>query len=379
MIPISDQFLFDILKELFPQAEYISKKGVSKGFYLACRQTGKGKFKEVYNVIPQIGGNSSGSENSGGILNNFLSLLKNNNSKASQILDMQKENNAFLNTISGDIGKVLKGVSGLGTLSWMNLGLTAINVGVSVAGFAMLSKKIGKIQEGIDDLKVQLDEVSKDVKETKDLQFIMNVEERYGRLLNETRRITVNVEIGKEITEREVESLIEEYRAFLGSMISFVLKYPSEPVFDIIYSLLPLFANLIILYYEMFFETYGEKLHPNHGTWIDIFEKIGGREFTDMLTDYYTIDKGFHHKQVNDIIAANFYSICDKEQKIADVISIMQVARTSENYRKIMDEIDKYTYDQSYAEFEKVKEENNLTEEMWQLLAAQVWPEMAAV
>ncbi|GEM_PF-3694222 len=373
---INNDMLYYILKTVFPSGNYIDKKGVDKGFEIAIRQNGKGIYKKMYNILPQMGNASGSGEASGTVINRAWSLFQSDR-KISQILSATVKNNALLNSISGDISSVLNGIDSLTALSWVNLGLTAINTGATVAGFAMLNKKINRMQQGIDEIRAQVEDARQEIKEIKDLSLITNIEERYGRLLNTTKRLTVNIEIGKEVKHLDLEDLIEDYRAFLSSITSFVLKHPSEPLLDIIYSLQPLFANLIILYYERFFEVYGEMLHPNHVTWIDVFEKIGGREFSDMLIDFYTIEKGFHHKAVNDVISANFLMVCDKEQKITDVINIMQVALTHEKYQAIMEAIDFYTYNQAKAEFESIKATQHISDEAWKQAAEQVWGAIA--
>lgn len=160
--------------------------------------------------------------------------------------------------------------------SWLSSVISAANLAATVVSTVVINRKLDAISEKIDAL-------HKYCAEQKELDFQHYITDEFRRVDMDHAEFAGNVQKNIPIDD---EKLIDTIKRCYASIVSAMEKtdiYPVELILSVVYEILPVYTDLIILYYRQFYDAaYGE--YTLHERWLEVY---------DLLTDSWFMDKGF--------------------------------------------------------------------------------------
>lgn len=98
--------------------------------------------------------------------------------------------------------------------------------------------------------------------------------------------------------------------------------------------MLPAYTNLIVLYYENFFnEDY--PLHQSHDDWMAIFDKLDSEDFQQIVCDNLILAKHAHNNELNELFDLQKVTIQGLKAKIETTLEDLEDCGNIEDYRQV--------------------------------------------
>ncbi len=200
--------------------------------------------------------------------------------QANQKLDVVIDKLDDLSSAVGKLGQIQ-------AVSWLNCAVGIANMGISIAGFYITSKKLDKLD-------VQIKEINSNILQIKDLIVSMELKEKVRNFQNYVKDMKADIhELKKDMTDksdfRDIRSMLNEVEVFLEELIN---EFGREPEFNelychMIFILSELFEQEINIFAAKYYYTNGE--YPdNYLSWINIFNILNSEEFRSKLRRYIT-------------------------------------------------------------------------------------------
>lgn len=220
------------------------------------------------------------------------------------------------------------------TASLLATGVGFANLAVSIAGFKMMSDKLNVISKNLEIVKECVDKVNDKLK----YQFF---EEKLDVLDSETLKIISAITDNKIVAQEKFSSVIEKYQHYFYNIYNRRDDVELEEYLRIYYDLIPIYVNLVVIYYQMGYEELIGKKDVLHEKWIDVFDKNTSSTFMQTMQDYYFIDKQWPNKEVNLFMRNHLDSNQAMLMQIEDTVTLMKYVKTAEGYQKFMDAVQK--------------------------------------
>ena len=242
-----------------------------------------------------------------------------------------EENGEALKEISAQVSMLSKNMEAIAGLEWLNAGLSLVNIGVTAAGFAVMNSKLDGISASIDGIAKEIQAAVKNTQDIRDIQIETDFVRPYKKLVSESKVFCYRVANGEEISEEKLETLIREHCSFLDSVFRVSDKIGTQLTLQIVYDLLPIYANLIVLYNDRFYYSNDGRVHPLHDEWMRVFDIAGSKAFTDRIMDLYYLN-GRHNAEVNEIMTCNTLLQNRLRTKVEDTIALLEMSGDAETY-----------------------------------------------
>lgn len=232
------------------------------------------------------------------------------------------------------IDSIAEKINDVATISWLNVGFSVLNLGVTTAGFAIMSQKLDDISEQINGLRDL-------VQQNQDLYKEFNIFNKADDIKMTANSIFTQINDGRFVSHEKVENLIKETKLYISSIIRTRDILGIEASYSILYRILPIYAQMICLYYENYYDEYSAGLNPNHKEWLKVFEMASSKDVYNECRDFYFINKECHNHVVNMISDTKFLLDENMKLQIEDTLNLLSITKDDNNYNNVVDFIER--------------------------------------
>ena len=124
---------------------------------------------------------------------------------------------------------------------------------------------------------------------------------------------------GKAVSGEELVDLIRECQNYIVSLYNLSGKIPLDAALDLIFTLLPIFENCIMLYYQNHYDEEQGK-HALHDEWMSVFVILNSEEFLNRIQDDLFLKQRKMNRQVNEYLAYHKTIVTTYKQKIDQLL-----------------------------------------------------------
>ena len=102
-----------------------------------------------------------------------------------------------------------------------------------------------------------------------------------------------------------------------------------------IFTLLPILANCLMVYYQRFWDPTQEK-HPLHDSCMSVFDMLSAPEFINQIQDYMFIQKRQTNRQVNEYLDCHRLIVYSYRRQIEQLLEDLKTCGSIETYEDVM-------------------------------------------
>lgn len=240
-----------------------------------------------------------------------------------------------------NLGGVLK------SLSYLNVGLSLVNIGVDVVGFAIIAKKMDKLSA---ELKAEMRGIAEGIDriEARDETEIARECESLAHRIN---RIVDNIKQQDNLDLNELDQLLSDIKTYISNTIIQNVKrgaYDVESGYRVINVLLPAYSFLMTEYVTRFYYQY-QDIPSNFKPFMTLYNDIEDRALREYVKDYLFLSKGMHMRDVLDAINAQSLIVLNGAVQIEDRLAVLKVLKTRENMEQLDKGIEKTVAEMAQA------------------------------
>ena len=245
----------------------------------------------------------------------------------------------------------------LANLGKFNIALDALNMVATIASTIIICSELSSIRDQVDELKDSVDKL-------KDMQFEVDIARPCREMLDEYKIISNKLERNSSVSEGELVKLIRDLNSYLITLYNLRDKCDLHAVLDMIFSLLPVYSNCIMIYYEKFYDAEQER-HPLHDSWMSVYDKLSSYSFIDQVQDYMFIDQHQTNAQVNEYLNCQRLIVSGFKNNINQLLEDLKACEGIDGYNEAIRWSRQYAQQQAKAiqadlenryGFEKAKE-----------------------
>lgn len=308
------------------------------------------------------------------VVNSVLNIVNQGNQTLAQARKVAnsvnknlKEINNITKNISSSVDSIYKTVSAVQNLQFLNVGLSAANLAVSVASFVVINQKLDEIKETVNhvlNVVVQLkaNEENKKIKE-------------YEKLVHDFNSICERLTEHEKVSLIELDETVNNMRLFINELKNGILKkvFNIEDMLCMIHGLLPaytaLFNRLII---ENFLQK-GKNIEntPNVVTYKQLYTDLLDDFIIDELFDDSFIAHDLSGTDSLDIVTTHKLIVLNQYTIIADQFEAINKLQTVEKYKEYERVQNEYVHSILPKIAEEALEQSSLSKEtLTQLIQA---------
>ena len=238
-------------------------------------------------------------------------------------------------TLSLQVDQIYNSVKSVQALSYLNVGLSLANVGVSVAGFVMISNKLSALNMEVQRLSQRLNQISSIMKN--------NIIARFQTLTMLYNQMSGKLNKNEQIDLDALEKLIIDMRSFLSEMVRNLNEQTlqEEVLLEIVYTLVPAYTALLCEFEKSFYFTHQEN-SPNYNMFLALFDELESADFRNHLFDYYMLDKKFPNLDVIDILNAQSLLGINGRVQVEDELCLVRIFETEEKLKQFNKDVDNF-------------------------------------
>ncbi len=300
----------DLLLENVP--EELAKQLLDKDFAEVAVRNAKQRFKEFFKFAVKQVEKSADKKKIGEKIHKVV--------KQKDLLNMKEMANNL-----NQMFNVLQNTQILGILS---SALSAAGLVATIAGIAIICDQLNGIDKKLDDIK-------KNINDHKKMNFETDINKPCRMLVADYKLIGKKIEDGDPVTEKEVSTLIRDCHEYIITLYNLRDVCSLDAVLGLIFTLLPIFANCILIYYNRFYD-HDRGVHALHNDWMNTFDLLGDESFLHQIQDYMFIDLHQTNRQVNEYIDCQKMILFSYKQKIEQLIEDLEACKGLEGYNAAM-------------------------------------------
>lgn len=196
--------------------------------------------------------------------------------------------------VAEEVQKMSKKVDVITNLSWLNTGLSVVNIGVTVASTYMICKKMNNLTDLIKENQVILNNIDRKIDQIQIYQFenlyrdFKSLDQQMSSIIDNYRHSFSEGRFDNIYNLSDVEKVIAETNALIESITLLLLKQmdPYEQLLNMLSVLLTKFAMCIQLYVTVFYYTMGR--FPNlYERWLNTIDSVFDKQMCNVIYDYY--------------------------------------------------------------------------------------------
>ena len=263
----------------------------------------------------------------------------NSQSNTKKILAKPISNTAGLDPSLKDISCSIDELAGAMNIanisSFVNIGLSCVNLAVSVAGFVMISN--------------QLNELSADVKQVlHTVEKIANVQKNnllaeYQKLIMRFNSMSEKIGLNEPVSMDEMETLIIDMRAYISEMVMNLADdaIETEVVLKVINALLPAYTQLFHEFLKRYYYS-KEKLPANYNMFLDLYREMDSEKFRRTVEEFLFVNEGRYSMDVFELTNVQMLIGVNHRVQIEDQAELLQSLKTKENIEAYEKKLDEY-------------------------------------
>ncbi len=240
-----------------------------------------------------------------------------------------------LKDISVSIDELTGAVNISNLCSFVNIGLSSVNLAVSVAGFAMISN--------------QLNELSADVKQVlHTVEKIANVQKNsllseYQKLIMRFNSMSAKISSNETVSMDEMETLIIDMRAYISEMVMNLADdaLETEVVLKVINALLPAYTQLFHEFLKRYYYE-KEKLPANYNMFLDLYREMESEKFRRTVEEYLFVTEERYSMEVLELTNIQMLIGVNHRTQIEDQVELLQNLGTKEAIEAFEQRMDEY-------------------------------------
>lgn len=230
-----------------------------------------------------------------------------------------------LKSVSKKIESVFKLSSVVRAIPYINVALTAANIGVDIAGFVIIAKKMKGLSEQINQIAVELSYI-------KDIS-VENMRSDCEKLCLDYNTIVTKIHDGDKLERDDLEEYLKQAKPYISKLIRLLLKgsVDAETLLNMVFTLLPAYTSVLCLFLRLYyFEKHSTPF--NYDSFLEVYQEINDSQFRDAVQDYYLLNKGYSYRDVIDILNVQVVSVFNERLEIEDQLDLIKVFGTDEAY-----------------------------------------------
>ncbi len=241
-----------------------------------------------------------------------------------------KQNNKKINELLPKLDQIFQPLQNLQILSILNTALSAANLVATVAGMIIICDKLNGIER-------KLDRIQKEIADLKEIDFELQIYKPCRKLVDDYKMLTPDLTKGKFIPEEKLITLIRECKDYIISIYNLQARkiLPMDVALNLIFDLLPIFANCLMVYYQRFYDPSQEK-HPLHDSCMHVFDLLSASDFIDQVQDYMFVDKHQSNRQVNEYLDCQRMIVYSYRTQIDQLLEDLKTCGSKEGYEDVM-------------------------------------------
>ena len=201
-----------------------------------------------------------------------------------------------------------------------------------------------------------MDEIQKATADLKDFNFEMQIAHPCRELIGDYKLIIDNLQKGKPVSRDEMVSLIRSCQNYLVSLYNLRGKIQMESALDMIFTLLPIYANCIMLYYQRWYDE-NEGKHALHEDWMAVFDLLLSKSLLNEIQDDMIINQRKTNGDTNEYLAYHKAVVQAYRSKIDQLLEDLNTCGGTEGYEEAMRWSQQYVAQQAKAIQDELEEE----------------------
>lgn len=174
--------------------------------------------------------------------------------------------------------------------TWMNTALSAATLAAVVVSTAIIVDKLNGVDKKLDQLLDSVDSAKRVILETGTCKVCRS-------LVRDYKELKGKADSGETLNADQVIETIKGCHDCIENLMKLQSEYPMDSILNIIYSLIPTFADLIILYYRNFYDA-AKPRYPLHEDWMGLYDSLCTEQYLEDMRDYLMIQLHWHNDQV---------------------------------------------------------------------------------
>lgn len=261
----------------------------------------------------------------------------------------QTQNTAMLKNLAKNVSGIYAAVSSLQIASWLNVALSAANLAATVASTVIICNKLDHIDRKLDRIEGKIDAIAR-------AQFVIQIKQPGKAVIMNYKLIATELRKGKDVPEGNLLDEINQCCLLMETIYSLRKSYPTGDVLDLLFDLMPVLTDLIVLYYQHFYDPAQGK-HTLHQDWMRIFDLLDSDDFRNEIQDYLILEENIGNRQVNEILDCQRLVTIGSKQKIEELLSDLRMCDSAEGYRQVMQFSEQYALQQAKTIEEELKDQ----------------------
>ena len=215
-----------------------------------------------------------------------------------------------------------------GILSFLNMALSLVNIGVSVVGFKRISKDLSGLSSELKEIKSS---VSKLVSATES-EKISDCE----KLIMRFNSVSDHIQNDDVKDLDELQNLLIDMNGYLSEMIRNMINnvFSVEDTLELILRITPAYSILLADFLRRYFFKYGKRPN-NYDTFIDLYSEFFQQTVTKTLQDYFMINKNVNYLDAMDVINSVRLLALNGRTGVEDQILLAEKMETEEEYKQV--------------------------------------------
>ena len=250
------------------------------------------------------------------------------------------------------VGQLKDGNNGgaaAGAMGKLGIALQVANIVATIACTVIICGKLNKVDQ-------KLDAIRKEISDLKDINFETQIAHPCRELLGDYKLLGDKLKKNKPVTEDEFITLIRGLHNYLVSIYNLSSKLPMDASLDLMLTLLPVYTNCIMLYYQRFYDMDQGK-HVLHEDWLSIYDMLSSVSFLRDVQDYLFVDKRMTNRETNEFINMQRAVVTCYKQKIEQLLADLETCEGTEGYEEAMRWSRQYAAQQAKSVQEELEEE----------------------
>ena len=236
-----------------------------------------------------------------------------------------------------------------GALGKLQIALQVANLAATIISAVIICNKLNKLDK-------KMDEIQRATADLKDFNFEMQIAHPCRELVGDYKLITDNLKKGKPVSRDEMVSLIRSCQNYLVSLYNLRGKIQMESALDMIFTLLPIYANCIMLYYQRWYDE-NEGKHALHDDWMAVFDLLLSKSLLNETQDDMIINQRKTNGETNEYLAYHKAVVQAYRSKIDQLIEDLNTCGGTEGYEEAMRWSRQYAAQQAKAIQNELEEE----------------------
>ena len=215
-----------------------------------------------------------------------------------------------------------------GAANWIGVAMNAANLVATIVSTVIICQKL-------DQLEAKIDKIGKKIDQAKALHFEWQVRKPCGKLIQEYKVFSHDIEHGRSIDKTRLLDTIKDSYSCIESVLKIRGDYPLDDVLYVVYSLLPAFANMIIIYYRQFYRP-EDGLYALHDDWMKLFDALSSKEIQEETRDSFFLNREhhLHNAEVNEIVDLQYLTAQGLKAKITETVEDLKACESREVYQQ---------------------------------------------